>query len=168
MRRVLAAVMKGLEWLAATAFLGVVLLSALKIALRYIFGEAIFWLPDMVRVLFIWSVFPAAAVMYYRGEHIVVDFLVKKAKQKTQDALAVMVHLVMLVFLGILVYQGVVVSKLRMMQIFTVLPLPTGYAYLAIPVAAAAMFMASAMKVIELLKKPAGAAESPAQEAEHS
>ncbi len=155
MKRVLAAVMKVLEWLAATAFLGVVLLSALKIVLRYLFGEAIFWLPDVVRVLFIWTIFPAAAVMYYRGEHIVVDFLVKKAKPRTQDALGVMVHLVMLVFLGILVYQGVVVSKLRMMQIFTVLPLPTGYAYLAIPIASAAMFMASVVKVIDLIWKPA-------------
>ncbi len=155
MRRVVAAVMKVLEWLAATAFLGVVLLSTLKIVLRYLFGEAIFWLPDVVRLLFIWSVFPAAAVMYYRGEHIVVDFLVKKGKPRTQDALGVMVHLVMLVFLGILVYQGVVVSRLRMMQIFTVLPLPTGYAYLAIPVAAAAMFMTSVLRVIERFRKPA-------------
>jgi TRAP-type C4-dicarboxylate transport system permease small subunit len=153
MKRLLASISKALEWLSAAAFVLLFLLSTLQIALRYFFGEALFWLPDLVRFLFIWCVFAGAAVMYYRGEHLVVDFLVKRSRQKTQDALALSLNLVMLVFLAVLVYQGLVVSNLRMRLNFTVLPLPTGYAYLAIPLAATVMFLVSISNVVDLIKK---------------
>lgn len=153
MKSLLAMLVKGLEWLAAAAFLLLFLLSVLQIVLRYFFGEALFWLPDLVRFLFIWCIFAGTAVMYYRCEHIVVDFLVKRSRQKTQDALALIQNLVMIVFLAILIHQGVVVSLLRMRLNYTVLPLPTGYAYLSIPVAAAVMLLVSAFNVVEQIKK---------------
>jgi TRAP-type C4-dicarboxylate transport system permease small subunit len=153
MKPVLATIEKGLEWLAAATFLLLFLLSALQIALRYFFGEALFWLPDLVRFLFIWCVFAGAAVMYYRGEHLVVDFLVRRSRPKTQEALALVLNLVMLAFLAVLVYQGAVVTKLRMRLDFTVLPVPTGFAYAAIPVAAAVMFLVSVDNAVDLIKK---------------
>ncbi len=153
MKRLLAMLVKVLEWLAAASFLLLFLLSVLQIALRYFFGEALFWLPDLVRFLFIWCIFAGTAVMYYRYEHIVVDFLVKRSRQKTQDVLALIQNLVMIVFLAILIHQGVVVSILRMRLNFTVLPLPTGYAYLSIPIAAAVMLLISAFNVVDQIKK---------------
>jgi TRAP-type C4-dicarboxylate transport system permease small subunit len=153
MKRLLVTIDKILEWLATAAFLSLFLLSTLQIALRYFFGEALFWLPDLVRLLFIWCVFAGAAVMYHRGEHLVVDFLVKRSKPKTQDLLALGLNLVMLVFLAVMVYQGVVVSRLRMRLNFTVLPVATGYAYASIPIAAAVMFLASASTAFDLFRK---------------
>ncbi|MCX7030674.1 MAG: TRAP transporter small permease [Spirochaetes bacterium] len=153
MKRLLATLAKVLEWLAAAAFLLLFLLSVLQIVLRYFFGESLFWLPDLVRFLFIWCIFAGAAVMYYRHEHIVVDFLVKRSREGTQDVLALIQDLVMIIFLAILIYQGIVVSILRMRLNFTVLPLPTGYAYLSIPVAAAVMLLVSAVDVVDRIKK---------------
>ncbi|MGA2975482.1 MAG: TRAP transporter small permease [Spirochaetia bacterium] len=153
MKRLLAIIAKVLEWLAGAAFLLLFLLSVLQIVLRYFFGEALFWLPDLVRFLFIWCVFAGAAVMYYRHEHIVIDFLVKRSRQKTQDVLALIQNLVMIIFFAILVWQGIVVSILRMRLYFTVLPLPTGYAYLSIPIAAAVMLVASALEVADQIRK---------------
>jgi TRAP-type C4-dicarboxylate transport system permease small subunit len=153
MKGLLISISKALEWLAATSFILLFLLSTLQIVLRYFLGEAFFWLPDLVRFLFIWCVFAGAAVMYHRGEHLVVDYLVKRSKESTQDALALILNLVMLVFLAVMVYQGLVVTNLRMRLNFTVLPIPTGYAYLSIPLAAAVMFLVSVSNVIDLAKK---------------
>ncbi len=153
MKRLLAGFVRTLEWLAAGAFLLLFLLSTLQIVLRYFFGEALFWLPDLVRFLFIWCVFAGAAVMYYRHEHIVVDFLVRRARLGTQEVLALIQDLVMIAFLAIVVYQGIVVSILRMRLNFTVLRLPTGYMYLSIPVAAVVMLAASAFSAVEQIRR---------------
>lgn len=153
MKRLLAVLVGVLEWVAAGAFLLLFVLSAIKIALRYFAGESLFWIPDIARFLFIWCVFAGAAVMHYRHEHLQVDFLVRKAREGTQEVLALIQSLVMLVFLAILIYQGFVVSLLRMRLNFTVLALPVGYAYLSVPVAAAVMFVVSVFEAIEQVRK---------------
>ena len=102
---------------------------------------------------FNWCIFAGAAVIYARHEHIVVDFLVKRAREGTQDVLALIQDLVMIIFLAILIDQGIVVTILRMRLNYTVLPLPTGYAYLSIPIAAAVMLMVSAVSAVDRVKK---------------
>lgn len=153
MKRLLATIVKVLEWVATAAFALLFLLMVLQIVLRYFFGESLFWLPDLVQFLFIWCIFTGAAVIYSRHEHIVVDFLVKRARERTQDVLALIQDLVMILFLAVLIQQGIVVTILRMRLNYTVLPLPTGYAYLAIPVAAAVMLMVSAVGAADRVKK---------------
>ena len=153
MKRLLATIVKVLGWLATAAFTLLFLLSVLQILLRYFFGESLFWLPDLVQFLFIWCIFTGAAVIYSRHEHIVVDFLVKRAREGTQDVLALIQDLVMIIFLAILIHQGIVVTILRMRLNYTVLRLPTGYAYLSIPLAAAVMLMVSAVSAVDRVRK---------------
>jgi TRAP-type C4-dicarboxylate transport system permease small subunit len=153
MKRVLAAIVKVLEWVATVAFIALFLLSVLQISLRYFFGESLFWEPDLVQFLFVWCVFTGAAVIYSRHEHIVVDFLVRRARQRTQDTLALVQELVMILFLAVLVQQGIVVTILRMRLNYTVLPVPTGFAYVSIPLSAAVMLLASASGAAERIRK---------------
>jgi TRAP-type transport system small permease protein len=152
-KRLLAIVAKILETVVAAAFLALFLFSTLQIVLRYVFGESLFWVPDLVGFLFIWCVFASAAVMYYRGEHIVVDFLVKRARQRTQEVLGLVLNFVMILFLAVLIWQGIIVTSLRMRLSYTVLPLPTGYAYLSIPLMAAVMLLSSVSNVIDRVRK---------------
>ncbi len=153
MKRLLATIVKVLEWLATAAFALLFLLMVLQITLRYFFGQSLFWLPDLVQFLFIWCIFSGAAVIYSRHEHIVVDFLVKRAREGTQDVLALIQDVVMILFLGVLIHQGIVVTILRMRLNYTVLPLSTGYAYLSIPLSAAVMLMVSAVSAVDRVKK---------------
>jgi TRAP-type C4-dicarboxylate transport system permease small subunit len=153
MKRLLAAIVKVLEWVATAAFLLLFLLSVLQITLRYFFGESLFWEPDLVQFLFIWCIFTGAAVIYSRHEHIVADFLVKRAREETQDVLALIQELVMILFLAVLIHQGIVVTILRMRLNYTVLPLSTGYAYLSIPIAATVMLLVSAVGAVDRVRK---------------
>ena len=153
MKRVLKVIVKVLEWLATSAFLLLFLLCTLQIVLRFFFGESLFWLPDLVQFLFVWVVFTGAAVIYSRYEHIVADFLVKRARQETQEVLGLIQELVMIVFLAILIQQGIVVTILRMRLNYTVLRVPTGLAYVSIPISAAVMLLVSAVGAADRIRK---------------
>lgn len=153
MKRLLASIVKALEWVVTAAFIALFLLSVLQITLRYFFGESLFWEPDLVQFLFVWCIFTGAAVIYSRHEHIVVDFLVRKAREGTQDVLALVQDLVMILFLAVLIHQGIVVTVLRMRLNYTVLPVPTGYAYLSIPLSAAVMLLVSAVSAADRIRK---------------
>ncbi len=153
MKRLLASIVKALEWVVTAAFIALFLLSVLQITLRYFFGESLFWEPDLVQFLFVWCVFTGAAVIYSRHEHILVDFLVRKAREGTQDVLALIQELVMILFLAVLIHQGIVVTILRMRLNYTVLPVPTGYAYLSIPLSAAVMLLVSAVSAADRIRK---------------
>ena len=153
MKRLLATIVKALGGVATAAFVALFLLSSLQIVLRYFFGESLFWLPDMVQCLFVWCIFTGAAVIYSRHEHIVVDFLVRRSREGTQDVLALIQELVMILFLAVLIQQGIVVTRLRMRLNYTVLRVPTGFAYLSIPISAAVMLLISAINAADRIRK---------------
>jgi TRAP-type C4-dicarboxylate transport system permease small subunit len=144
---------KGLEWITGTLFLILFLLNLLRIFLRYIWGIAWLWEPDFSRLLFIWVVFVGATVLYAGKGHLMVDFFLNRMKSKTRERMHFMIDLVTAIFLVVLVLKGIEVTKVRMRIPFDTWDLPTGYAYMAVPICGAIMIAVTLIRIAGYLSE---------------
>ena len=141
MKKAIELVMNFLAWIVGLSFLLLFVLTILSIALRYVLGVAWLWVPDFSRLLFIWIIFTGATVMYARNGHLVMDYFVNRMKANNRDLLDCVIHIAMAAFLLVLVVKGIDVTKIRMRIPFDAWEIPTGYAYLALPVNAFFMLL---------------------------
>jgi len=75
--------MLSLTKLAVTAlFMSIFGLYAMQIVLRYFVGTTWLWVPDVIRLMFVWLVFLGAAVLYAVNGHMMVDVLVERLSKK--------------------------------------------------------------------------------------
>jgi TRAP-type C4-dicarboxylate transport system permease small subunit len=137
----------GLEWFAGALFLALFLLNMLRIFLRYFLGVAWLWEPDFSRLLFIWIVFIGATVLYVGKGHLMVDFFLTRMQPETRERMHFMIDLMTIIFLGVLVSRGIEVTKVRMGIPFDTWDLPTGYAYMAVPICGAIMIAATLIRM---------------------
>ena len=140
-----------LEWFTGTLFLALFLLNILRIFLRYFLGVAWLWEPDFSRLLFIWIVFIGATVLYLGKGHLVVDYFLDRMKSNTRKRMHFMIDLVTAIFLVVLVLKGIEVTKVRMRIPFDTWDLPTGYAYIAVPICGAIMIIVTLVRMAEYL-----------------
>ena len=142
---------KSLEWVAGALFLILFLLNILRIFLRYFLGIAWLWEPDFSRLLFIWIVFIGATVLYVEKGHLVVDFFLARMQPTIRVRMYLIINLVTAIFLAVLVLKGIEVTKVRMRIPFDTWDLPTGYAYVAVPICGAIMIVVTLIRMSEYL-----------------
>jgi TRAP-type C4-dicarboxylate transport system permease small subunit len=140
-----------LEWFAGALFLILFLLNILRIFLRYFLGIAWLWEPDFSRLLFIWIVFIGATVLYAGKGHLVIDFFLNRMQQNTRERMHFIIDLITAIFLIILVLKGIEVTRVRMRIPFDTWDLPTGYAYMAVPICGAIMILITLVRMAEYL-----------------
>lgn len=122
-------------------FTTVFLLTLTNIVSRNLGGVAIRWIPGMIRMSFIWSVLLAAVILYRRDDHLMVDYFVQKMNLSVRRIVLALTDLVTLPFFALVVINGMRISRVRMRISYETWNFPTGYAYLALPVAAAMMLI---------------------------
>jgi TRAP-type C4-dicarboxylate transport system permease small subunit len=144
---------ESLEWFAGALFLILFFLNILRIFLRYLLGVAWLWEPDFSRLLFIWIVFVGAAVLYTTKGHLVIDFFLDRMKQTMRDRMHFVIDLVTAIFLIVLVLRGMEIAKVRMRIPFDTWDLPTGYAYIAVPICSAIMIVITLVRMSEYLRE---------------
>jgi TRAP-type C4-dicarboxylate transport system permease small subunit len=134
--------------------LGAILISIFCLNLyqvggRYLFGVGAVWIPDLTRLLFIWMVFLGTALMHQRKRHLVIDVLLLKFPGPARRTIETLIALGMLALAGVMAAVGWRIMQIRMDIPYTGLEIPTGYAYLAVPVAAALIALASLVNLWE-------------------
>ena len=150
--RVMRAV-ESLEWFAGGLFLLLFLLNILRIFLRYFLGIAWLWEPDFCRLLFIWIVFIGATVLYVGKGHLAVDYFLNRMKSKARERMHFLIDLITVIFLAALVLKGIEVTKVRMRIPFDTWDLPTGYAYMAVPICSLIMIIVTLVRMTEYLRE---------------
>ena len=143
---------KGLAIVTGVLFGGLFLVTVLNIVLRNLGGIAWLWIPGMTKFLFIWTVFLGTAVLYNRNDHLVMDFFSNRFSAVRRRVLDIVIHAVFLVLLLVLVIYGFIVVEIRMGIPFETWQFSTGYAYLAVPVAAIFMTYFCVSKLVHLVK----------------
>jgi len=133
---ILAAFAWLLEHLVALAFATLFAITVLNIVLRNVAGVAWLWIPAVARLLFIWIVFLGIAAAVRRNEHLVVDYFHRKLPPRLRAAVTIAIHLASLPFFAMLFFYGREVARVRMRIPFDTWQFPTGWAYMAVPVAA--------------------------------
>jgi TRAP-type C4-dicarboxylate transport system permease small subunit len=120
--------------IAATLFFIIFVVSIVEIILRSFFGFSLLWTMDLCTLLASWTILLGAASTLHRADHLVVDFLVNKMDPRKRTIIRLCASILLLVFLVILIYNGVYVSILKMDIYYTSLRWPSGFAYIALPV----------------------------------
>jgi len=141
----------GLEWFTGALFLILFLLNMLRIFLRYFLGVAWLWEPDFSRLLFIWIVFIGATVLYVGKGHLMVDYFLNRLGSNARERMHFIIDGVTAIFLAILVIKGIEVTRVRMGIPFDTWDLPTGYAYVAVPICSALMMTVTLFRMAEYL-----------------
>jgi len=151
---------RGLDALARVLWcaLGAILITIFSLNLyqvggRYLFGVGAVWIPDLTRLLFIWMVFLGTALMHQRKRHLVIDVLLLKFPGPARRTAEVLIGLGMLGLNGVMGVAGWRIMEIRMDIPYTGLEIPTGYAYLAVPVAATLMALTSLANLWECLRQ---------------
>ena len=125
--------------MAGVLFTGVFAVTVLNIVLRNVAGIAWLWIPGASRLMFIWTVFLGAAVLYYHNDHLLMDYFVAKISPKNRRKLDFIIHAVFLAFLILMIIYGTEIARVRMRISFETRKFPTGVAYFAVPVASSFM-----------------------------
>lgn len=116
-----------------------VIILFIQVVLRYAFNSSIFWSEEIVRYGLVWNVMLGAALITLKSGHIRIDILEGLLPPGLRHHLTTAIHLVSLLFVGLLFYYGVLFLRRTATQLSPATGLPMGVAYGAISVGAGLM-----------------------------
>ncbi|MGO1172726.1 MAG: TRAP transporter small permease [Actinomycetaceae bacterium] len=131
--RVVRQISTALALAAGAGLTALFLINIVQIAARPLMGGWI-WVNDLSRLLVTWVIMIGAAAAIGLREHLVVDLVQQRAPLAFRVISAYLVRAVELVIGVVLLVSGAVVAMERMNIQYIQLGIPTGFAYLAVPV----------------------------------
>ena len=132
--------------------IAIFLLNLYQVGGRYLFGVGEIWIPDLTRLVFIWMVFLGTALMHQRKRHLVIDVVLLKFPGPARRMAEALIGIGMLGLAGVMAVVGWRIMQIRMDIPYTGLEIPTGYAYLAVPVAAVLIALTSLVNLWEWVR----------------
>lgn len=119
---------------AVTLFGGMVAVTATGVFFRYVLDTALPWAEEADRYLFIWLTFVGAAITMRHQAHIAVDIAVRSFKPALREWVALLTHVCVLAFLGIVFWASDRVIEVTNYSRTTATDIPMSWVYLAVPV----------------------------------
>ena len=119
----------------SAAFLCItVLVVILNVILRYFFKGGLFWAEEVATCSFIWSIFIGSAGAYRYKMHIGIDLVTKLFPERGRQAVAMVIHLLMVVINGYIVHLSILLMMANKLKRTPVLDIPSVYVNSAITV----------------------------------
>lgn len=106
---------------------------------RYVLGDPLLWTEEAARYLMIWIALIGASVCIRHGEHIRVEMLVRMLPALARKAVDMVVALLILAFLGVLVWVGGGMAQDAMRQTSPALGIPMAVPLAVIPISGGLM-----------------------------
>lgn len=135
----------GIDWIMDKVTLLILILLNLIVGLqvfsRYVLNHSLFWSEELARYLFIYLVFLGTAIVLRRNGHIQVSFFVERLPPGLRRAVAVLVDLLLLGFVGIVLAQSVRLALMVWTVPTAALLIPWTLVYLGILLGMAAMVL---------------------------
>jgi len=110
---------------------------------RYVMVRTFTWYDEIARVCFVWLTFLGAAVGVKRQAHFRLLIVVDRLPPRLRQAAVILLPLVVILFAGVLIQQGLVFLDLGKLQQTPVMGLPKTWIYAAIPTGGALMILYS-------------------------
>jgi len=131
------------------ATIGLIVMTAFIFlsAMGRFMGRPINWMVDIALFLFAWVSFMGADVGIRHNRIINVDFLTSKFPMKYQKMLAVLWSVVIILFLGILIRYGTILTLGNLKRQFQNIPLSYAYVTVSIPVCCSFMIISMLLKL---------------------
>lgn len=131
-------------------FFVVLLVTVANILLRNVLSVSWLFMSGLLRLSFIWMVFTGTAVLFYNNDHLIMDFFSGKFSVKWHKIVDIIEQVMFLLFCAVLVFYGIQVTKVRMGIPFETWKVPTGYAFVAVPVNGFIMALFSIEKLMKM------------------
>lgn len=124
-----------IEFFSIFIFTVMVLLVTFQVFVRYVLNSPSAFSETLTRYMFVWLVLVTATYAFGKREHMCISFIKAKLSTKGQLKTDIAIELLTLFFAAaIMVYGGVRISAMQMVQLDSVLHIPTGIIYSIIPV----------------------------------
>ena len=108
----------------STSAIGVMItLNIIQVFFRYVLNAAFVWVFPATMLLFIWSTFLGAFVVYRRKKDIVVRFIANLFPASAQEKLTLITNILIIFFLLLILFQAPSLIQ-RQASIMQVIPLP--------------------------------------------
>ena len=98
-------------------------LNIIQVFFRYVLNAAFVWVFPATMLLFIWSTFLGAFVVYRRKKDIVVRFIANLFPASAQKKLTLITNIIIIFFLLLILFQAPSLIR-RQASIMQVIPLP--------------------------------------------
>lgn len=142
-----------IKWLLAIMMMLIASLTFYQIVMRYVFNNAPSWSEEMVRFLFIWCTFIAAAIGIREHIHIGVDVFVKLLPQKLISVTELLVNLGIIVFSIFIIKYGWITTLMIRGQLSPALGIPMNWIYLSVPVMGLLLLFYCSLEILTALKQ---------------
>lgn len=110
---------------------------------RYVMVRTFTWYDEIARGCFVWLTLLGAAVGVKRHAHFRLQIVVDRLSPRLRQATVFLLPLVVIIFAGVLIQQGLVFLELGKFQQTPVMGLPKTWIYVAIPIGGVLMILYS-------------------------
>lgn len=121
------------------------------------------WSEELARYMMIYLVYLGASVGVKHGDHIAVEFLAGMLPKKGQNILEILVDILMLVCFGIIIFYGLKVVNVAMMQRSPAMQVSMGFIYASLVIGGGLMFLQGLINMIKAIARLAGGEEAKAE-----
>ncbi|MDC7250912.1 MAG: TRAP transporter small permease subunit [Sphaerochaetaceae bacterium] len=123
----------------SAVFLAIFLVAVITQVITRLLGIAMLWTQDVAMYSFIWSVFMGGTAMVYPEKHFAFTSLIDKTEsEKVKTIIHLAIMLLMLFFLAIMLYYGIIITQRFWNYKWVNLPqMKRGWTWLCMPVSAA-------------------------------
>lgn len=121
------------EYLLVIFLVMIACVMMLQIIMRYVFKASLSWAEEFTRYCFVWSVFLSISFSIKKGSMLKIDAVTSLMPKIVQKILSIVVEIIVLIFLGVLLFnaQDVIKSLIKSGQTSPAMELPMYYVYSA-------------------------------------
>ncbi len=126
---------QGLVWIAKIMMLAMVAIVSVQVFCRYVLDFSIRWSEEVPLILMVWFGFISMAIGVKKRLHISIELFYSLMPEKVQAVIRKVVDLLVAGFGIVMVVYGYKLASFTMSSTMPATKLPTGYLYMAIPIA---------------------------------
>ena len=160
MHKVRAGIMRILGIVIICLFAMMTVIGTYQIVTRYFFNRPSTVSEELLTYSFTWMALLASAYVFGKRDHMRMGFLADKITGPARKCLEIAIDLLTFAFAGVvMVYGGISITKLTMIQTTASLRVPMGYIYVIVPVTGIIIMMFSLMNAADMLHTDFGKKE---------
>ena len=154
MHKVRAGIMRILGIVIMCLFAMMTVIGTYQIVTRYFFNRPSTVSEELLTYSFTWMALLASAYVFGKRDHMRMGFLADKITGPARKCLEIAIDLLTFAFAGVvMVYGGISITKLTMIQTTASLRVPMGYIYVIVPVTGLLIMLFSLMNAADMMHR---------------
>ncbi|HEY7774399.1 MAG TPA: TRAP transporter small permease [Marinagarivorans sp.] len=141
-----------LERTVVATLLGLIVICVFMAAVMRTVGLPIIWSVDIAQLLFVWVCMLGGNQAMHSGDHVGIDYFVKRFSRKVQLGIDAAMYALILFFLAALIVYGIKLTLLNPERELGAVRLPYSLVTAAIPLGGALMFCTAAAQFVYIIR----------------